>query len=388
MNKQLALQRTRMYAALRESHPLYFGDPLEFHSSQLSGFSGPAYEQRNGGGAGLIGAVLAVATGGMSLGFTTLASTLSTISLVGSVVGAVTGNKAFSTIGAIAGFGGAFMNLSAAGTFGDGLKDWSGTMEKTFSSTAQNISSSAAATANPTMTPGTATVEAGSPSASVVDQATDLNLAQNAPVESQAVNTPGEGGNGLIDTSGAVDPLSKVTVDGNPGSSMLNPDGTPNGVPSQVPGTSNATPATSNPALNVANAGEPVNAMAAKAAQGGNLAQIKAASSGIDTGTSLFDRISEFANKNKALTEMALKGVQGMYQSPQDKAYKEAQTTSANAMAGLYDAKTAEINGQIANGNAVPNVGGMSVNPNAKIYRQTPVIAAGVHPAGLIQTRA
>lgn len=384
MNKQIALQRTRMYAALRESHPLYFGDPLEFHSSQLSGFSGPAYEQRNGGGAGLIGAVLAVVTGGVSLGFATLASTLSTISLVGSVIGAVTGNKAFSTIGAIAGLGGAFMNLSAAGTFGDGLKDWSGTMEKTFSSTAQNISSSAAPVSSSTLTPGTATIEAGSPSASMVDQATDLKLQQSSGVLDPAAT---QAGNGLIDvgSSGLSSPLDTAT------------NGVVDPLASNVEGTGAAVEATasapaatpsSNSALNISNAGEPATAMAAKAAQGGNLAQIKAASSGIDTGTSLFDRISDFANKNKALTEMGLKLVQGSYVSPQDKALKESQTASANAMTGLYDAKTAEINGQIANGNAVPNVGGMSVNRGAQIYNPRAPVAAGVRPAGLIQTRA
>jgi len=368
MNKQLALQRTRMYAALRESHPLYFGDPLEFHRSQLSGFSGPAYEQRNGGGAGLIGAVLAVATGGMSLGFTTLASTLSTISVIGSVVGAVTGNKTFSTIGALAGLGGAFMNLSSAGTFGKDLQTW-------------------AADTN-TSIMGTGATQTAAP----VQDAIVNNVSNAGVVGADTVSQTMEAGgnaNSLTDanfqnTSGVVDTPASVPADAAVKGGLA---ADPANVAADAVG--GAAPAAStNPAIDIAKAGEPVNSMSAAAQQGGNLAQIKAASSGIDTGTSLFDRISEFANKNKALTEMALKGVQGMYQSPQDKAYKEAQTTSANAMAGLYDAKTAEINGQIANGNAVPNVGGMSVNRNAQVFNQRSPAVAGVRPAGLIQTRA
>lgn len=384
MNKQIALQRTRMYAALRESHPLYFGDPLEFHSSQLSGFSGPAYEQRNGGGAGLIGAVLAVATGGVSLGFATLASTLSTISLVGSVIGAVTGNKAFSTIGAIAGLGGAFMNLSAAGTFGDGLKDWSGTMEKTFSSTAQNISSSAAPTGGDTFTPGTPTVEAGSPSASMVDQATDLNLQQSSGVLDPAAT---QAGNGLIDvgSSGLSSPLDTAT-NGIVDPLASNVEGT--GAAVEATASAPAATPSSNSALNISNAGDPATAMAAKAAQGGNLAQIKAASSGIDTGTSLFDRISKFANDNKELTKMALEGVKGMYQSPQDKALKESQMSAYDAQANRNNVLAGIEQQQAANGSAVPNVRGMRAVPGANPFKPSGPVAAGPQYAGLIQTRA
>ena len=73
MDKRIALQRTRMYAALRESHPLYFGDPLKFY-----GYGGPAWGERNGSGGGFIGTALsigaAILTDGASLGFTTLSS--------------------------------------------------------------------------------------------------------------------------------------------------------------------------------------------------------------------------------------------------------------------------------------------------------------------------
>lgn len=384
MNKQIALQRTRMYAALRESHPLYFGDPLEFHRSQLSGFSGPAYEQRNGGGAGLIGAVLAVATGGASLGFTTLASTLSTISLVSSVVGAVTGNKTFSTIGALAGLGGAFMNLSSAGTFGDGLKSWA-------ADTNTSIMGSGAAQAGAPVSDAIVNnvSSAGAQGADTVTQAvqngTGINSLGDANLQNASgVTAPTDAGTGLIDvgssvptnplasTNGVTDPLA-ANVEGAGGAAATS---------------STPVASSSNSALNIAKAGEPVNAMADAASKGGNLAQVKAASAGIDTGTSLFDKISKFATDNKALTEIALKGVQGMYQSPQDKALKEAQINSSNSMAGLYDAKTAEIQGQAANANAIGNVGGMKVNTGAQLYNPKPAVAAGVRPAGLIQTRS
>ena len=379
MNKQIALQRTRMYAALRESHPLYFGDPLEFHRSQLAGFSGTAYEQRNGGGAGLIGAVLAVATGGASLGFATLASTLTTISLVGSVVGAVTGNKAFSTIGAIAGLGSTFMSLSSAGTFGDGMKQWAGdTNASIMGTTTQSAAPVSDAIVNNVS-------DAGVQGADTVSQATAAGGNSNMLSDANLQNA-----SGIIDTPTSSS-LNTLTGNAAAGTTPTVPgvDAIANGVAPGAPAITGTPVATGvNPALAVGDAaaatGAPVTTATPRVLSAAEVANQKE----INTGTSLFDKISEFANKNKVLTEVALKGIQGMYVSPQDKAYKEAQAASANAAAGLYDAKTAEIQGQIANANAVPNVNGMQVNPNAQIYNKPAVVAAGVRPAGLIQTRS
>ncbi len=370
MDTRIAAERTRLYKAMRDAHPLYFGDPVKFY-----GYGGPAWGERNGSGGGFVGAALgigaAIFTGGASLGFTTLASTLATVSLVSSVVGAVTGNKAFSKIGMVAGLGSAFMSLSSAGTFGQDFQDWSKSMDKGFTSIASNLSPTAAPVEMSTVTtPGSPTGSLGA----VADTPTELNLSKGA---------------GIIDTpvSPSLDTQVSQAVAGR---TQLPPvvgvDAIANGAAPGAPAIT-GTPATP---LDISKVGEPINAMQAAAQQGGNVdAVAKAAGTGIDTGASLFDRISEFANKNKALTEVALKGVSGMYVSPQDKALKEAQATSANALSGLYEAKTAEITGQAANANSIGNVTGMQVNPNAQIYKLKPVVASGVRsPAGFIQTRS
>jgi len=361
MDKRIALQRTRMYAALRESHPLYFGDPLKFY-----GYGGPAWGERNGSGGGFIGTALgigaAIFTGGASLGFTTLASTLATVSLVSSVVGSITGNKVFSSIGMLAGLGSGFMSLSSAGTFGPDLQEWSKSMDKGFTSIASNISPTAAPVEMSTVTNT-------SPPTSVVDTPTELNLSK---------------GTGIVDTPAAPSldtQVSQAAADVKP---------LPAGVDAIVDTVAPGAPAiTGTPAtpLDISKIGEPINAMQATAQQGGNVdAVAKAAGTGIDTGTSLFDRISKFANDNKAITEMTLKGVQGMYMSPQDRALKEAQATAYTASANRSNVLSGIEQQTAANGSAVANVTGMQVNPNAQIYNPKPkVIAAGVRPAGQYQ---
>ena len=385
MNRQLATQRTRMYAALREAHPLYFGDPLTFYSD--AAYRGPAYGEKLGGGGGLIGAVLAVATGGASLGFATLASTLTTVAVIGSVVGAVTGNKTFSTIGALAGLGGAFMNLSLAGSLGDGLKDWSSGMEKSFgTATSSNVSSAATPGASDTL------------SATDVQQAMDMNAGASAqPVQdtgsynlSQTSNTdtgltydalkrdtglintnPGDGSTISPETTAQKDALAGVSIDSN--------------VTPTTPGTAPAptTPAAA-PSDNVASkvAGTDSSATmvdGATPAQVEGIAKQGAAQAAGSSSGGLFDKLSSFVEKNKALTEMALKGVSSAYVSPQDKARAEY----LNAMAANTEAQTANMNS--AAGVDVASM--FKVNPNATVYKPKPVVAAGVRPAGLIQSR-
>lgn len=385
MDKRIAAERTRMYKAIRELHPLYFGDPMTFyaHGAAYTGdpFGGPMMREYNGSGGGLIGAVIgvvaAVATGGASLGFTTLASTLSTIGLVSSVVGAVTGNKIFSTIGAVAGLGSAFMSLSSAGTFGDGLQSWA-------TDTNASIMGSATQTAAPVTDAIVNNVsDAGAVGLNTVSETQAFGTGINSLTDANLQNA-----SGLIDTPSmtSVNTLANNAVAGtNP--SVLGVDAIADTAApgaSAITGTSAATP------LNIANLGEPQNAMSAAAQQGGNMSAVKtAAQTGVNTGESLFDKISKFANDNKAITEMALKGIGSAYTSPEDKALKDSQTAQANAASGLYDARTAEIQGQMANANAIPNVQGQfSVNKNAQIFNPRPVTAAGVRPAGLIQTRS
>ena len=76
---------------------------------------------------------------------------------------------------------------------------------------------------------------------------------------------------------------------------------------------------------------------------------------------------------------MALKGVSSAYVSPQDKARAEY----LNAMAANTEAQTANMNS--AAGVDVASM--FKVNPNATVYKPKPVVAAGVRPAGLIQSR-
>ena len=357
MNKQIALQRTRMYAALRESHPIYFGDPVKFY-----GYGGPAWGERNSGGAGLLGAVLAVATGGASLGFTTLASSLTTISLVSSVVGAVTGNKALSTFGAIAGLSGTFMNLSAAGTFGKDMAQWAGDTNVSI------MGSGAEQVAAPVQDAIVNNVsEAGVVGADTMSQAAAAGGNANMLTDANLQNA---------DTVGLVSEPNMIAADGTAAGvssepNMIAADGTAAGANNiQQPAAATAVDTvTSEPSL-----------MSRVASPEKTAAAIKASGGGIETGPSLWDTVSKFTKENKELVQVGLTGIQGMYTSPEKEALMRSQTD-------YYNAKTAETAGQTNNANAVPSVAGLQVNRGAQIYNQKPVVAAGVHPAGLIQSR-
>lgn len=310
-------------------------------------FGGPAFGERNEP----VTAFFAVATA-----FETIAA----VGTVISVVGLVTGNSSLTKIGGVIGLVGGFGTMAQSGMFGGGMQEWAQSVNQSFgTSTAHNISSAAVPTdafANGEVV--TQSIAGGAPTPGLID-AGSLNLEQATS---------------MADTSGMLAPPDIGPIADT--ADMIASEGAiADGV---APGAPAVTP------LDISKVGEPIKAMQAAAQQGGNLnAVAKAAGGGIDTGISLFDRISNFANKNKALTEMALKGVAGMYVSPQDKALKDAQIS-------LYDTKTAEIQGQVANANAQPDVSKMfSTNPNAQIYKPKPnVVAAGIRPAGLIQTRS
>jgi hypothetical protein len=369
MNKQIALQRTRMYTALRESHPLYFGDPVRFY-----GYGGPAWGERNSGGAGLIGAALAVATGGASLGFATLASTLSTISLVSSVVGSITGNKAFSTLGAIAGLGGTFMNLSSAGQFGKDMQTWA--VDTNTSIMGSGATQAAApvqdAIVNNVSTAGVTganTVSEAMATGGGIDSLGQTNLA-NADSISQY--------NALKADSGLINEPTMLAV-----------DGTAAGAPPLSADAATGVPAATNPALDTAAtaSGEP-SLMSRVASPEKTAAAVKAAAGGIDTGENLFDKILQFGKENKELSQVALTGLQGMYTSPEKEALMRSQTSAYDSQANRNNILAGIEQQNAANASAIPTVGGFSVNRNAPIYNKTPVTAAGVRPAGFIQTRA
>lgn len=317
-------------------------------------FGGPAFGERNDP----VSATVA---------FFEAATAFEVIAAVGtalSVVGMVTGNGDLAKIGGVMGLVGGFGTMAQGGMFGADMQKWAGSVNQSFgTSTAQNISSAAVPTdafANGEVV--TQSIAGGAPTPGLID-AGSLNLEQAAgPAVTDAF------ANGEVVTESIAGGASEPT--------MIAADGTAAG-------------ATPNPALDTATAAvEEPSLMSRVASPEKTAAAVKASSAGIDTGASLFDRISQFANKNKALTEMALKGVASAYQSPQAKAALDAQAASANAASGLYGVKTAEIQGQMANANAIPTVTGMRVDPNAQIYNAKAPVAAGVRPAGLIQTRS
>ncbi len=328
-------------------------------------FGGPAFGERNDP----VSATVA---------FFEAATAFEVIAAVGtalSVVGMVTGNGDLTKIGGVMGLVGGFGTMAQSGMFGGGMQEWAQGVNQSFgTSTASNISSAASAVdPGATMVDGMSAsqvvdMQGGAAQAGLIEGGVDLNLAQAV--------TPGV--DGVV--TGPVSEPTMIAADGTAAGAQ-NIASTP--VPSVA----------SNPALNVGDAatmvdGATAEQVAGMAKAGAAQTAVKAAGGGIDTGTSLFDRISQFANKNKALTEMALKGVASAYQSPQAKAALDAQAASANAASGLYGAKTAEIQGQMANANAIPTVTGMRVDPNAQIYNAKAPVAAGVRPAGLIQTRS
>jgi|694.fasta_scaffold00571_31 hypothetical protein len=324
-------------------------------------FGGPAFGERNEP----VTAFFAVATA-----FETIAA----IGAVVSVVGMVTGNSDLAKIGGVMGLVGGFGTMAQGGMFGEGMKSWAGEINQSFaSSTASNISSAATTADSATMVDGMTSSQVADVSASSAPIATgDLNLAHATSA---------------ADTSGMLAPGVEASPTGlvsEPTMQLV--DGTAAGA---TPGASADAVAATNPALDTAAtaSGEP-SLMSRVASPEKTAAAVKAAADGINTGPSLFDKILKFGKENKELSQVALTGIAGMYQSSEKAAALDAQARASNSTANLYDARTAEMQTQAANANAIPTVGGFSVNRNAPIYNKTPVTAAGVRPAGFIQTRA
>ncbi len=325
-------------------------------------FGGPAFGERNDP----VSTVVA---------FFEAATVFEAVAAIGtalSVVGMVTGNESLTKIGGVMGLVGGFGTLAQNGVFGEGMKGWADGISNSMST---NISSAAVPTdafANGEVVQqsiaggATAPVDAGS-----------LNLEQTT--NAGLISDTAAGYEPALDmnpnATSRVDPLSKITIDGDPASNMLNPDGTPK---------VGTTPAASTP-LDIAKAGEPINAMQSAAQQGGNVSAVaKAASTGIDTGTSLLDRIGKFADKHPVVSMEAAKFIKGLMPDP----LKDAQVKQADATTALYDARVTQMQKEGVNANAVPNVGGMTVNPNAQIYNPRGPVAAGPQYAGFIQRRA
>lgn len=321
-------------------------------------FGGPAFGERNEP----VTAFFAVATA-----FETIAA----IGAVVSVVGMVTGSEDLTKIGGVMGLVGGFGAMAQSGIFGTGMQEWAQGINESFaSSAASNISSAAVPT--DAVTTGTIASEsmAGNASASNAIDVGSLNL-------EQAVSA--------ADTSGMLSPADAGLISE---PNMLAADAAAGAQPLSADAVTGVQSAATNPALDTVSAatGEP-SLMSRVASPEKTAAAVKASQAGIDTGENLFDKILRFGKENKEISQVALTGIAGMYQSSEKAAALDAQARASNSSANLYDARTAEMQTQQNNANAIPGVQGFSVNRNAPIYNKAPVVAAGVTPAGLIQTR-
>lgn len=389
MDKMLAAERTRMYRIIREAHPLYFGDPLKFYSSGIAHtedpFGGPAAREFNGSGGGFVGAAIgigaAILTGGASLGFTTIAQGLSTIALVTGVVGAVTGNKVFGTISALAGLGSGFMTLAGSGTFGTEMQQWAksdfmGTPGYQAPSIGQNLSATATtgtdiAQITPPADTGTGILNAQSNAADMGS----LNLA-TPDFASQAMGNP-DLATGQLSPTGA-DGISPMARQAASTGSVPDISATPDAaVISQVE-------------KNVAAEGAGVNDQnwrgdenVGKNVQGAT----KSVTPAPETGADWFAKMSTFVKENKDIINAA--GTTGNFIAGLLKPdLTDAQRSFLEAKTNQVNTETANAQSTAANANAVPDVAAMfSVNSSVSPFKGTPATAAGTRPAGLIQTR-
>jgi hypothetical protein len=77
--------------------------------------------------------------------------------------------------------------------------------------------------------------------------------------------------------------------------------------------------------------------------------------------------IGDFMSKNKELTSMGLSLVGGAFD---DK--KKADADMARAHAGYYDAQANQVNSQVRNASAIPDITNLRVNQNANVYNTPP----------------
>ncbi len=250
-------------------------------------------------------------------------STMAVISAVGAIasgIGVVTGNKALTQIGAVAGI------VGGVGAFAQGQGWLAGDLAggadaagvaadaATGAEAASNTSTMIAEAAPGVVDPSAGLVGSTDPSAAGYTNAMDM--ASDAAGAGGAAGVAGEAAGGLMNT-----PLSPLA---------------PQDVGSLGPVAS-------------VNAGAPA------------------------TSAGIFDTIKgvgEFLGKNKELASLGLNFVGGMFDEK-----KKAEAEAAKASVGLYNAKTGSellqqdiLRQQTANANSVPDMTGLKVNPAVKVF--------------------
>lgn len=270
-------------------------------------------------------------------------STMAVISAVGAIasgIGVVTGNKALTQIGAVAGI------VGGVGAFAQGQGWLSGDLAggadaagvaaeaatggaEAVSNTGQMIAEAAPGVADPSA----GLVGSTDPSAAGYTNAMDM-ASDAAGAGSSATGVAGEAAGGLMNT-----PLSPLV------------------------------------AQDVGSLGKVASVTAgAPATSGGIFDTIKS--------------VGDFLGKNKELASLGLNFVGGMFD---DK--KKAEAAAANASVGLYEAKTGSellqqdiLRQQTANANSVPDMTGLKVNPAVKVFNtEAPPVYRAPRP-GLINS--
>jgi hypothetical protein len=96
----------------------------------------------------------------------------------------------------------------------------------------------------------------------------------------------------------------------------------------------------------------------------------------------VMDSIGKFMKDNKELTSMGLSMVGGMFD---DK--KKAEAGMANAHANYYSAQANQVNSQVRNASAIPDITNLRVNPNANVYGTPPAPAYQGPTVGLLNRK-
>lgn len=381
MDKRLAAERTRMYAAMREINPLYFGDPLKYTGDPA--FSGPAYGEYNKSGGGFIGAVVQVGLAFATGGFSTIASSIATIGSIVSAVGQITGNQSLSKLGTVASLVGGVGVAANNGLFGEGVKNWANQMDNSIMqsiggtpafkvTTAQNISN-AATTAG--------TDIAATDGASAVVDTGELNLKDSVGPATGSEVTPGI-------------PVENNSIDG-----MINKpqgDAVFNDVTGQYEtigggvessSTVEAGGISNNPGLEAftGDGKAPVADAVIKPVTGPKVYGVQDYWDALKSGVK---GTTDTATKYKDLAQF-LPPVLSLFKKPDPRLNQQqleeesaARTAANNANAAYTNARTAETNQQMANANFVPTYGGLINNYNAQVSNR----ARGTSQPGAVGT--
>lgn len=259
-------------------------------------------------------------------------STMAVISAVGAIaagVGVVTGNKALTQIGAVAGL------VGGIGSFAQGQGWLSGDLAggaDAASVAADAATGGAEAVSNTGQMIAEAAPGVVDPSAGLVGSMdpSAANYTNAMDMASDAAGAAGGGGSAIADVAASA---------GGGGGGLIN---------------------------------APLSPLAAQdVGSFGSVTPVTAGSTA--TSGSIFDTIKgvgDFLGKNKELASMGLNFVGGMFD---DK--KKAEAAQANAAVGLYEAKTGSellqqdiLRQQVANANSVPDLTGLKVNPAVKVF--------------------